>query len=447
METDTTHPATTTDNGHHKVSEKMSQDLEGQTTPGGWVDPYGPAPGVIGWIKLYWHDVLAFIFLGVLALGFLLWSPVPYRRYFAITNQPTISNSDVLNAEFAHPKVNQIIHIIADAMVAVFTPIITIVLLNLLGIGIFDGPGTRTLKAHRRGSCFMRRGSFWNVSNGCIGVIYAVMTGAVLQIIIKIAIPGLRPHFLTVCDPQLNNDQIQGLGYRKLYFNAEVCRDHANPDRAKKIANAMQSFPSGHATAAFAGLFYLSLYLNAHLKIFANYHGSYWKLLAFVGPILAATLMAGSLFLDMSHNWYDILAGSLMGAAVATLSYRMVFASVWDFRWNHVPLIRGSKRGKEETMGLCYSAREMHEWSGGCGTRRAGWGVGRGYVCGAPGDSTAFGVTSLSPTVIREMYGNSLHHGIPTVGGATGTASHRHDGTRLRAEDNVELNQEAHLRA
>lgn len=40
----------------------------------------------------------------------------------------------------------------------------------------------------------------------------------------------------------------------------------------KEINDSLESFPSGHTTAAFAGFIFLYLYLNAKLKVFANYH-------------------------------------------------------------------------------------------------------------------------------------------------------------------------------
>jgi membrane-associated phospholipid phosphatase len=334
----------------------------------------------------------------------LLWSPVPYKKYFAISYDPTSSGSDTANFNYGFPKRKQYVPIIADAMIAVFTPIVTIVLINLLGIGTYHPPGVRTPKVRRRGTFFLQRGSFWNVNNGCMGVIYSVMTGATIQIIVKLVVPGMRPHFLTVCDPQLGPNT-QGEGYKGMYFTTSICRDHADKKRQDEIANALQSFPSGHSVAAWAGLFYLSLYLNAHLKIFSNYHPSYWKLLVFVTPLVAALLIVGSLTLDMSHNWYDILAGSLIGIAMAFLSYRMCFASVFDFRWNHVPLRRGANRGREEVMGMGYTGEEMRDWCGGCATRRAGWGVARGNVVGAPGDSSAFFVSGYVPDM-RERSGN-----------------------------------------
>lgn len=269
-------------------------------------------------------------------------------------------------------------------MIAVFVPIISIILINIFGIATHGPQGKRLRMTGKHGGALLGRGSFWNVNNGCMGVIYSVMTGATLQIIIKLVIGGLRPHFLAVCDPQI--DGVQGIGYGKLYFDTSVCRDHTDSKRRDEIANAMQSFPSGHSIAAWAGLFYLSLYFNAHLKIFSNYHPSYWKLLLFVAPMLAATLIVGSLTLDMSHNWYDIIVGSALGVVMAILSYRMCFAAVWDFRFNHIPLPRDPR-----IPGLSYSIEELEDWSGGCATRRGGWGIARRYATlnrgwGAPGD-------------------------------------------------------------
>ncbi|KAI5777250.1 PAP2 superfamily protein [Geopyxis carbonaria] len=383
---------TTTREKPSRFSE--APDLEagrGSSPPSGvvgWSDPYGPAPGFVGWFKLYWHDLAAFIFLGAIALWLLKWSPVPYKKYFTVTAFPhsaTSSSNEVVDPVFAHPKRKQFVPIIPDAMIAVFTPIVSILLINLLGIGTHVGPSQRAKRHARHGSLFCGRGSFWNANNGCMGVIYSVMTGAVLQIIIKLVVPGLRPHFLTVCDPVLPLPP--GEGYGGLYYTSSICRDHETQKRRDEIANAMQSFPSGHSVAAWAGLFYLSLYLNAHLKVFAGHHASYWKLLVVVAPCLAAVLITGSLTMDMSHHWYDVLAGSAIGVVMACLSYRMNFASVWDWRFNHIPLMRTSKQGHG---GFTYGPEETLAWAGAAATRRGGWGTAGGVLYGAPGDASAF---------------------------------------------------------
>ena len=99
-----------------------------------------------------------------------------------------------------------------------------------------------------------------------------------------------------------------------------------------EIDDSLESFPSGHSTAAFAGFVFLYLYLNAKLKVFSNYHPAMWKLVVLYMPILGACLIGGALTIDEYHNWYDILAGAVIGSVMAFSGYRMVYASVWDFR-------------------------------------------------------------------------------------------------------------------
>jgi len=110
------------------------------------------------------------------------------------------------------------------------------------------------------------------------------------------------------------------------------------------------------------------LYLNAKLKVFANYHPAFWKLIAIYAPLLGATLISGALTIDEYHNWYDCVAGAIIGTVMALSAYRMVYASVWDFRFNHLPLTRHTPfsygAGAPGAGGF-----ESAIW-----TRKAGWG-------------------------------------------------------------------------
>jgi diacylglycerol diphosphate phosphatase/phosphatidate phosphatase len=150
-----------------------------------------------------------------------------------------------------------------------------------------------------------------------------------------------------------------------------------------QINDALESFPSGHTTAAFAGFIFLYFYLNAKLKVWSNYHPAMWKLVATYAPVLAATLIAGALTIDEFHNWYDCLAGAVIGTAMAISAYRMVYASVWDFRFNHIPLSR--------TLPFTYGdgQTEFHGFRDAIFTRSAGWGNLEQHVStGAPFDAT-----------------------------------------------------------
>jgi diacylglycerol diphosphate phosphatase / phosphatidate phosphatase len=96
-----------------------------------------------------------------------------------------------------------------------------------------------------------------------------------------------------------------------------------------------------------------------------------WKLIAVYAPLLGATLIAGTLTIDEYHNWYDCIAGALIGTMMAFSSYRMVYASIWNFRFNHIPLLRGVQFGYVLTEGMAEDS---------VFTRSAGWGTRDGAV-------------------------------------------------------------------
>jgi diacylglycerol diphosphate phosphatase / phosphatidate phosphatase len=106
--------------------------------------------------------------------------------------------------------------------------------------------------------------SFWDANNAIIGLIYSLETAAVFQVFLKWLIGGLRPHFLDVCKP---NVTAPGNGFMSIMYDRSVCTGDG-----AVIDDSLESFPSGHTTAAFAGFVFLYLYFNAKLKVWSNYH-------------------------------------------------------------------------------------------------------------------------------------------------------------------------------
>lgn len=216
--------------------------------------------------------------------------------------------------------------------------------------------------------------SFWDLNNAITGLLYSLVNAAVFQVFLKWLIGGLRPHFLTVCQPDVPIVQSQenGTGLRHIMYDRTICTGNR-----LDINDSLESFPSGHTTAAFGGFVFLYLYLNAKLKVFSNYHPAMWKLIITYAPILGAILVGGALTIDEFHNWWDILAGAIIGTIMAFSSYRMVYASIWDFRFNHIPLNRN--------VPFMYGAGEA-ELSNAVFTRQVGWGMDKG--AGAPFDAS-----------------------------------------------------------
>lgn len=146
-------------------------------------------------------------------------------------------------------------------------------------------------------------------------------------------------------------------------YTVDVC---TNPDK-QALKNAMTSFPSGHSTAAFSGFVFLFLWMNAKLKVWGNYQTSFWWLALLFAPLLGAVLSAGSLSVDQAHNWYDILAGSVIGTVFAFASYRILYASIFDWRYNHIPLKRTEVFGYQQDIGSKYMESDVF-------VRKLGWG-------------------------------------------------------------------------
>ncbi|KAG5994101.1 hypothetical protein E4U43_003318 [Claviceps pusilla] len=264
------------------------------------------------WLRHTALDIVTMIVMGAVGLGVYMVRPAPSRS-FAIT----FSDGEIVYPEFAYPLRDEIIPIWLAAFLAAMVPIAVILLMQI------------------------RIRSFWDVNNGVLGLLYALITAAVFQVFLKWLIGGLRPHFLQVCKPDVQRAKaLAGLnakGYQQLYFTPDICTG----DR-KEINDSLESFPSGHTTAAFAGFVFLYLYLNAKLKVFSNYHPAMWKLVLLYAPILGATLIGGALTIDEYHNWYDVVAGAIIGTVMAFSAYRMTYAAVFDWRFNHIPLNRAS---------------------------------------------------------------------------------------------------------
>ncbi|KAK4332996.1 Tom37 domain-containing protein [Rhodotorula toruloides] len=262
-------------------------------------------PSVGEWFKMYWVDLLTMAAIGAVGLGVYFADPAPTRNF-----PITFSDGEIVYPEVAYPLRKNIIPIWAAAMIAFFVPFVSFLLVQI------------------RVRCFE------DLNTATFGVLYSLITAACFQVFIKWLIGGLRPHFLAVCKPVIPAGLV-GTGFQNIMFDRSVCTGDA-----KEINDSLESMPSGHSTAAWAGLLFLSLYLNGKLKVFSDYRPQFWKMIAFFAPLLGAFLISGSLTIDEFHHWYDVLVGGLIGSSCALAAYRMSYASILDFRFNHLPLPR-----------------------------------------------------------------------------------------------------------
>lgn len=259
------------------------------------------------YVRTFWMDYLLMALLGGLALGINLLPP-PIDRVFPLYSH----TGELIYPALSYPFRKNIIPSWLAGFLAFIVPFVFILLMQI------------------------RIRSFNDANTATMGLVYSLLSATLFQVFIKWLIGGFRPHFLSVCKPNLTTTSAgTGHGFYGLFFDRSICTGDKS-----EIDYALETMPSGHSTIAFAGLLYCSLYLNAKLKIFANYRPQYWKFVLFFAPILGAVLMAASLSIDYYHHSSDIIAGSAIGILFALGSYRFQYASVWDYRFNHIPLPR-----------------------------------------------------------------------------------------------------------
>ncbi|KAF3159132.1 hypothetical protein TWF788_003982 [Orbilia oligospora] len=174
--------------------------------------------------------------------------------------------------------------------------------------------------------------TFWTSAGLDVGI--PALFISVLEIFKTLA-GGYRPSWFEICKPQPDGP---GVGFDGTWYKWTICTGDQ-----EKINWALESFPSGHVATSFAAAVFLSLYINAKLKIFSDYRVNPIIMVLFLTPLTLAVLMGGAISADMSHHSYDIVGGAILGTFVAFLTFRSFFVSIFDPRTNHIGL-RPSRR-------------------------------------------------------------------------------------------------------
>jgi len=167
----------------------------------------------------------------------------------------------------------------------------------------------------------------WELNCGILGLLLGVGSSFVITAALKNAIGKPRPDIIARC----NMPQDIAAGFLRVENFTLATFDLCDqPDHAK-LKDGFRSFPSGHSSSAWAGLFYLSLYLMGKLHVLDS-RGEVWKTFVVLIPSLGAALIAGSRIMDARHHPFDVITGSLLGIATAWAAYRQYFPPLSDFR-------------------------------------------------------------------------------------------------------------------
>ncbi|WVQ72159.1 hypothetical protein IAR50_001704 [Cryptococcus sp. DSM 104548] len=167
-------------------------------------------------------------------------------------------------------------------------------------------------------AAFERR-SFWDGHNGILGLILGLGLTVTFTNIIKITAGRPRPDLFARCilPPDLTSNPVHSL------TSYTVCTT-VDDDRLRE---GFRSFPSGHSSFAWCGMWYLILYLAAKMRI-NNRKGFTYKSWLLLAPLSCSTLITVSRTMDYRHHSTDVIAGSLIGIAGGWYSYRQYYPAL-----------------------------------------------------------------------------------------------------------------------
>eukprot|EP01028_Stygiella_incarcerata_P014282 TRINITY_DN92_c0_g1_i3.p1 TRINITY_DN92_c0_g1~~TRINITY_DN92_c0_g1_i3.p1 ORF type:complete len:276 (-),score=36.64 TRINITY_DN92_c0_g1_i3:159-986(-) len=157
--------------------------------------------------------------------------------------------------------------------------------------------------------------SVHDLHNAVLGLFTSVCLAEVITDFTKLGAGRLRPDFL---------DRL----------------DHGSSTRLE----GRKSFPSGHATMAFASMMFVSLYLMGKMRVMSSTRRRsplFAEAIVPLFPLILAFFVAISRVVDYRHHFSDILAGAVIGSAVAVYLYLMSFESLMSNRSEH-PRLRCS---------------------------------------------------------------------------------------------------------
>ncbi|CAI7578409.1 hypothetical protein N7533_000393 [Penicillium manginii] len=221
---------------------------------------------------------------------------------------------------------------------------------------LFIVPGTAAEGGARPSKSQILRRKVWEWNAGWMGLAVSLAGAFMATQGLKSLLGKPRPDMLARCNPDLNaieENLVGGLGVAgaPIIVSWKICQDQS--DFLK--VDGFSSFPSGHASFAFSGLAYLTLWFCAKFSVGFPYLSYFptegethsddrtsvrtrgaappvlMMIFALV-PTATATFIAASRWANCRHHGFDVLFGSALGIFFAYIGFRMY----------HLPIQRGA---------------------------------------------------------------------------------------------------------
>ncbi|KAF9883391.1 hypothetical protein FE257_003514 [Aspergillus nanangensis] len=255
--------------------------------------------------------ILDYVIIIACAAGFFILDSIePYHQHFSLRN---------ISLQYPY-AVHERISITLAVCISGAAPLAIIAIYTLFVDGLFSHHKPQSSKTGKRKFTGPHRWKdrLWEFNCGFLGLLLSQGSAFVVTQILKNACGKPRPDVIDRCQPPPGSADAMPFGLS----NYTICTG----DPAI-IKDGFRSWPSGHSSSSFAGLFYLTLWLCGKLHIMDN-RGEVWKTFIIMTPCVAATLIAVTRIMDARHHPFDVITGSLLGVLCAYMAYRQYFPSI-----------------------------------------------------------------------------------------------------------------------
>ncbi|XP_067002703.1 phospholipid phosphatase 1 isoform X2 [Anabrus simplex] len=148
----------------------------------------------------------------------------------------------------------------------------------------------------------------------------------------KLLVGEPRPHFLDTCRPD------QAVNCTTGFVSNYTCTNKEASQRF--VRDATKSFPSGHASISVYTAIYLMWFIQVRVPDNITY-----LLVPWLHCLCALWCLVCSLtrITDHRHHWWDVLAGSIFGLAIAVFTVKLFCKNFFNLEPSPQSVVRSSK--------------------------------------------------------------------------------------------------------
>jgi phosphatidate phosphatase len=225
--------------------------------------------------------------------------------------------------DVSYPYIKDTISFVAVGLYCTIVPIVIIIIVELLNAKILPFQNKKNLPRN----FFLKRFGV-SLFHGLSLFVFGISIVLLLTEIGKRWVGRLRPHFLSVCKPNVGAISCTTLAASGSIFNSISTGGAFCTGNADDIKEARLSFPSGHSSYSAYTMLFLIIYLQAR---FNWRRFRYLKALFQVTAFITAYVTAISRLPDYHHRGSDVIGGAILGAIVAIFFTYYLGSVLWEY--------------------------------------------------------------------------------------------------------------------